>query len=203
MNMQLLCRRVERGVERRVRHFLQKHYYDVRPSIRVVKRRSGGKNIVGCEVGTFEGENAYNMLRNIPNLKKLYLVDPYELYVGYTDFKKTAEAHPTLLVDAQKKAKKQLKQYNARIEWIQAKFEADLILEPLDFIYIDGQHTYEAVIHDILEAEKLVKIGGVIAGHDYYPENHYLSEKYEVGCAVRDHYSSFSWKFNDWWVIHE
>jgi predicted O-methyltransferase YrrM len=36
-----------------------------------------------------------------------------------------------------------------------------------DMVYIDGDHSYDAVAKDIAIARKLVKDGGVIAGHDY------------------------------------
>lgn len=39
--------------------------------------------------------------------------------------------------------------------------------ESLDFVYIDGSHDYESVKEDILAWIPKVKIGGVIAGHDY------------------------------------
>ena len=40
----------------------------------------------------------------------------------------------------------------------------------LDFVFIDGQHTYEAVCEDIDAWLSKVKPGGVLAGHDHrYP----------------------------------
>lgn len=36
-----------------------------------------------------------------------------------------------------------------------------------DFVYIDGDHRYEGVKHDIEQARRLIKRGGMIAGHDY------------------------------------
>jgi predicted O-methyltransferase YrrM len=41
----------------------------------------------------------------------------------------------------------------------------------LDFVYIDADHTYEAVVQDITAWKHKVKSGGYIAGHDsYMPE---------------------------------
>jgi len=39
----------------------------------------------------------------------------------------------------------------------------------LDFVYIDGDHTFDFVIMDIILWFKKVKVGGVVAGHDFYP----------------------------------
>lgn len=36
-----------------------------------------------------------------------------------------------------------------------------------DFVYVDGDHTFEGCYSDLMLADKLVKPGGVIAGHDY------------------------------------
>jgi len=37
----------------------------------------------------------------------------------------------------------------------------------IDFIYIDGEHTYEGVRNDLDLYSRKVKADGVIAGHDY------------------------------------
>jgi hypothetical protein len=39
--------------------------------------------------------------------------------------------------------------------------------ETIDFIYIDGDHTYEAVAADIAGWWPKLKVGGILAGHDY------------------------------------
>jgi len=40
-----------------------------------------------------------------------------------------------------------------------------------DFIYIDGEHTYKAVSRDMADWWPKVKIGGILAGHDYNDSN--------------------------------
>lgn len=40
----------------------------------------------------------------------------------------------------------------------------------LDFIYIDGDHSYRGIKIDIELARKKVKVGGFICGHDYTPQ---------------------------------
>ena len=41
--------------------------------------------------------------------------------------------------------------------------------EKVDFVYIDGMHTYEQVKKDIANYLPLIKEGGFIGGHDYVP----------------------------------
>lgn len=36
-----------------------------------------------------------------------------------------------------------------------------------DFIYIDGDHSYEGCKHDLINAYRMVKPGGFLGGHDY------------------------------------
>jgi len=40
--------------------------------------------------------------------------------------------------------------------------------ESLDFVYIDGDHTFDYVMTDIIWWAKKVRYGGIVAGHDYY-----------------------------------
>jgi len=40
--------------------------------------------------------------------------------------------------------------------------------ESLDFVYIDGDHTFDYVMTDIIWWAKKVRIGGMVSGHDYF-----------------------------------
>lgn len=65
-----------------------------------------------------------------------------------------------------------LKEYiNPIVEcsYIAPKYYEDL---SLDFVFIDADHSYEIVKKDITEWYPKVKIGGTIAGHDYYNSEH-------------------------------
>lgn len=39
--------------------------------------------------------------------------------------------------------------------------------EKFDFIFIDGDHRYGSVMHDIAKAVLMLESGGILAGHDY------------------------------------
>ena len=43
--------------------------------------------------------------------------------------------------------------------------------EALDFVYIDGDHSFPHVANDIFYWAKKVKRGGIVAGHDYFSTN--------------------------------
>lgn len=57
---------------------------------------------------------------------------------------------------------------------------------PFDFIFIDGYHSYEAVVQDFIHAEKLCKPTSVIAIHDTIPLSAETSGDYTEGFWTGD-----------------
>jgi len=75
--------------------------------------------------------------------------------------------------------------------------------EELDFIYIDGNHSYKSAKEDILNYFPKVKIGGLISGDDY---NHPMND-YGVKKAVDEAFGDTVVKKKrptlsavDWWI---
>ncbi len=153
-----------------------------------------GDSTVGVEVGVFEGDNALSILRGMPGLRKLYLIDPYEAYEGYDDPK----IHS--LKEARKKAVSRLKGFEEKTSWIYSKFEVGLVEEKVDFVYIDGNHDPLAVMYDIEVAETIIKPGGVIGGHDYYESSHF-GVKMAVDKYCREGGKKLHQRDTDWWVV--
>jgi len=127
----------------------------------------GKKELVGAEIGVWKGEHAWAMLNQL-DIKKLYLIDPYQAYEGYTGL---GLQSPQEILMSEMFAKKLLKDegHEDQIEWI-AKFSKDAVKdvkEDLDFVYIDGNHEYKYVFDDISRWSKKVKTGGLVGGHDY------------------------------------
>ena len=63
-----------------------------------------------------------------------------------------------------------LKPFEECIQWVK-KLSDDAVKEihePLDFVYVDGNHDYEFVKNDIKNYYPLLKKGGVMGGHDFY-----------------------------------
>ena len=139
----------------------------MRKTMDFVKERFGTQIVVGAEVGVSNGHNAINILQNMPNVKLLYLIDPYLEGSIWETHKESAKQ---MISEATKTATNQkMSSFNKRIQWIYKQFEECTIKdipEPLDFVYIDGNHAYEHVSKDITLAGQLVKKGGIIGGHD-------------------------------------
>jgi len=118
------------------------------------------KDLIGVEIGVDNGDNALNILQNL-DIKRLYLIDPYNSWLG-----KGKKAGSKL---AYREAVNKLKDYKDKIIWILEKSEdvVSIIPNDLDFVYIDGNHSYEFVKKDIELYVPKVKSGGLIAGHDF------------------------------------
>ena len=76
---------------------------------------------------------------------------------------------------------------------------SDFADDRLDFVYIDGNHSFKFVAEDIFEWSKKVKPGGVISGHDYVRmrnwDRHHVHVVYVLGGYTR------AFHIDNWYVI--
>lgn len=130
------------------------------------------------EVGSFQGVSSRTIALHC---EKLYCVDPWEW---------EATIHAEQIFDSI------LSEY-PNINKIKLKSqEASLLFEDhsLDLVYIDGDHSYNALKNDISYWINKIKINGYIAGHDNYIE--------EVRMAVTDFFGPNYEIFSDTsWVV--
>jgi len=170
-----------------------------RPAIKYILNMNK-KDLVGAEIGVLHGFNAENILQTL-SIKKLYLIDPYELYSEYLDIK------TPVFSAVRKDAEKRLAPFSDKIIWI-IKKSADAVSDVpnnLDFVYIDGNHSYKYALQDIHNYWPKVKEGGVLCGHDYYN----MSKAREVKKAVDEFVAENGLKLYhvsggglcDWWVV--
>ena len=115
---------------------------------------SGSKFV---ELGSWKGRSAAFMATEIANSKKkidFYCVDIGEEAETLTNNLKTLEKYYTFMkMDTQSAV----------------NHFAD---RSLDFVFVDAGHSYEDVKADILSYYPKIKVGGIIAGHDYKIEDH-------------------------------
>lgn len=157
------------GILKKINNFSRKKFhigimrnFPYRTSTLFAKERlKARKNLICAEIGTWEGENALDILKNLPKIKKLYLIDPWEEYPKYVKTKKEVN-------NALTKTLKRLNRYNHKIEIIRKYSEEGIKELPnnMDFIYIDGNHKYEYVKKDVELCYKKLRKGGILAGHD-------------------------------------
>lgn len=117
---------------------------------------------VGCELGIATGGHSYTILRDT-NVEKLYSVDPFsdEFYIF-----EPKNALELLFL----RIKFRLGEFGNRSHMVRMYSlpAADLFRDgELDFVFIDADHSYEAVKQDINAWYGKVRSGGIIGGDDY------------------------------------
>lgn len=152
--------------------------------------------LVGAEIGVYDGNNTRKKLDHFSGrLYKYYLIDPYEYYVdgaGYTK-EELDKAYVSMMFN--------IKPFRniCRILYMKSQYAVNEV-EPLDFLYIDGNHTYISIIHDLILYYQKIKVGGILSGHDY-------KDQFGVKDAV-DQFTDF-WDISfttcgtDWWLVKE
>lgn len=132
---------------------------------------------VGAEIGVLGGDYSIELCKAIPDLH-FYGIDPW-LVFSRNYWRTQGE-----MDNWKYKAKEQLKPYNVTfIERWSMDAVKDFKDESLDFVYIDGNHTFDFVVNDIIEWTKKVRPGGIVSGHDYY-ESKLIHSKMQVKYAV-------------------
>lgn len=152
------------------------------------------KNLVGAEIGVAAGDNAQSILHKL-DIRRLYLIDNYqqsnaiEKYENYTLNQSMAfnrlggRTNVEFVYEDSKTAHK--------------KFVDGLF----DFVYIDGDHSFNGCLEDIQNFWKKIKSGGYIGGHDFYGNFIGVIDAVLVFCALNNitrkelHTSNF-----DWWI---
>lgn len=117
---------------------------------------------VGVEVGCFSGVSSSVISLHC---KELYCVDPW----SWDAVKQAEKMFDNVLKEHTNINKVKMESVKAANTYDDNFF---------DFIYIDADHTYDAVVSDIKAWKNKIKDGGYIAGHDSYMP--------EVIQAVRD-----------------
>jgi SAM-dependent methyltransferase len=129
------------------------------------------KRAACAEIGVWKGDHAAAILRRT-RPRTLHLIDPWEhrpelrgaLYGGGA---KGGQAQMDAVFAAV------LERFRRRIERGQVNVirassqQAPLEPASLDWVYIDGDHHYEAVKEDLEHFARVVRAGGYLAGDDY------------------------------------
>lgn len=126
------------------------------------------ENIIGAEIGCFEGVNANFLLETLPQLF-LHGIDPYDAYIDWNgldiDFNDKLK-HEQVTKDANivfSKYSNRFKLHKLRSDDAVDNFKDG----SLDFVFVDGLHTYEQTLKDCKNYLPKIKSGGIICGHDY------------------------------------
>lgn len=132
--------------------------------------RSMPREGVCAEIGVWKGDGASSILHNA-SPRKLFLVDPWahqperaRSRYGRADADAMDEIYQGVLerFDAEIRQGR-VEVLRGRSDDVWDKFEDS----SLDWVWLDGDHAYDAVKRDLEALRRIVKPGGVIAGDDY------------------------------------
>ncbi len=167
-----------------------------------LQARSYTETLWGVEVGVWRGHTSVALLTELPGLI-LYAVDPWE----------NGDDNPTMpkskqeLLDAHNEFLELTKPFKGRVvpnamtsQKASKGFESGF----MDFVFIDGVHTYEQVRQDIELWYPKVQKGGLLCGHDYNGVGD-RKGRFGVKKAVDEWASLYGYVVNEargsiWWV---
>jgi hypothetical protein len=188
----------------------------------IIHRHFMGKRaqLTGVEIGVHKGETSEALLRTFPQLH-LFMVDPWATYETSHAYRKSGDGCASLTAREQAAncalaTKRTEKFYNRRtiraMESLQAARSFAGLADRLDnafdgrfdFVFVDGDHTYNSVKADIEAWWPLVNNGGLLCGHDIdHPRDR--RGLWGVRRAVEEHAAATGLTFevagSCWWFV--
>jgi predicted O-methyltransferase YrrM len=122
--------------------------------------------LIGAEIGVCLGVTTELFAREIKNIQKLYAVDNYPTYIDWNGLQITQQRQDRIKSHAYNR----LKKYEQTIGFMyfdSMTFSKIIADESLDFIFIDGDHSYEGALRDFQTFYPKIRSGGIFAGHDF------------------------------------
>jgi hypothetical protein len=156
-----------------------------------LKNLLNNTNLKICEIGVFEGNYSEIILSSIPDseLNLIDLWDPENNDFFYSDFDLNQFQQAYKKVKNRFEDKKNVKIIKGDSRKIYSLFEDQYF----DWVYIDGDHSYEGVYADLKNWTPKVKVGGVISGHDFNPDPSWsVTSNFGVNKAIDEFFGDTS-----------
>jgi predicted O-methyltransferase YrrM len=119
------------------------------------------------EVGTYRGYTTYHLALNSPSDAHVYTLDLPASQIPAAALELTDLAYIDKPVSGEWFHDTECEPKIAQLLGDSATFDYSPYEGKMDFIYIDGSHSYEYAMADSLTARRLLAPGGVIMWHDY------------------------------------
>ena len=123
----------------------------------MLKMFCGEGPIVAAEIGIEHGTSAMAMIQNYESIEQYYCIDPW---------RGRDEKYERVKVLLESTGK-------ATVLRMTSDEAVNHVPNNLDFVYIDGDHSYEQVLRDLENWVPKIRSGGIISGHDWC--------KFEIG----------------------
>lgn len=132
-----------------------------------LKRAQG--ELIGIEIGVLKAENIYTILENCPNVKTIYGIDPFKEHMDY-ETKRTKEH----MKEYEKITLENLSEFEGRYSIVKQSSKnaaSQFDNESIDFILLDGDHSYKGIKSDLEAYYPKLKKGGHMFVHDVNRED--------------------------------
>lgn len=129
----------------------------------------------GAEIGVRRGTFSETLCTHVKSLEKLYSIDPWDLvFEDPISSQHQRKYGDDVFNRFYRQALRRLRKYPIceMIRKTSSEAVRDFEYGSLDFVYIDGAHTFDYVMTDIIEWTKRVRKGGIISGDDYKPHRY-------------------------------
>jgi hypothetical protein len=122
------------------------------------------RNVVGLEIGVCKGENIVHFLEQTNRIDKIHCIDPYLPYMDWIGpvTQEDVDLYLDITLKNFEPHKDKIVFYKDTSDNCVSKFSN----EQFDYVFIDGDHSYEGVKKDLNNYYSKVKTGGVFSGHD-------------------------------------
>jgi len=168
-----------------------------------------GEPTTGAEIGVWRGKTSLALLRAFPQMT-LLMVDRWQEYECGSHGPIARQARMQEKVDEAMNQAIVSTRFaeDRRVVMVSNSHKTSEFIrdDSLDFVFIDGDHCYGAVLSDIADWTNKVRLGGLVCGHDYPAK--YFGER-GVKRAV-DEYTT-RWKYElkveedteIWWFLKQ
>lgn len=149
----------------------------------------------GIEIGTAEGLLTKSLLLYIPNLTKLYTIDPY-LFIQGGHFE-AGVGNQEWHNDRKRQADVALEIYKDRCVQLHmtSNQAVDETPDKVDFVWIDGDHSQEQIYLDVKNYYPKVISGGIFGGHDWNHTINIVKSELKENVMLGDDLT--------WWAIKQ
>jgi hypothetical protein len=148
---------------------------------------------VGVEIGVFRGALSWRLLGSNRNLF-LYMVDPWSESTGDDSYAASGDEYAKFSQDEfdghMAKALEEVAPFKGQYEVLRmtsAEAAPRFTANSLDFVFIDGDHSYEGCKQDIDLWFPKLRNGGILSGHDYRTDKGYgviqAVDEFVAGCG--------------------
>jgi hypothetical protein len=157
------------------------------------------KNSSGAEVGVYEGQYSRQILERAKPAA-LYLIDPWASIQGYDEPMNApdeVQEQRYRRVLAMTRAHANVTLIRDRSPGCAGRFPK----ESLDWVYVDADHAYAAASADLAAWSTVVKVGGLLCGHDYLAPASY-TQHLDLGVKQAvDEFEALHRRRFAWWAL--